>query len=394
VESTSYDHLDYPAWLNNLGISHFYRFEDTGNLQDIDYAISNHQKAVASTPSGHADLSSRLNNLGTSYLCRFEHTGNLQDIDHAISYQQKAVDSTPSGHAHLASRLNNLGNSYLAHFQLTQCASDIHKSIASYHQSAQANGIPSTRLKAARNAALQSSIHDKSNCLSDFALAISLLSEVAGLEQTIHCRHANLHGHSGLVQSAVALALHHNRPDLALVWLEQGRCLVWNQLNQLRTPMDNLHIRSSSLADRFVKIASALESCGNRSSSIISPYSTLTEHIHVQDLTRNHTILAAEYKQLLEEIRGLPDFHDFLQPSNATELLSSLPSNGPVIIFNVEKSQCDALVLISGIDKPLHIPLENFSLVEAETLWLRLQSTFLKQREVENEDRAGCPHPF
>ena len=73
-------------------------------------------------------------------------------------------------------------------------------------------------------------------------------------------------------------------------------------------------------------------------------------------------ILAAEYKQLLEEIWGLLDFHDFLQPPKATDLL---PSNGLVIIFNLDKTQCDALALIAGIDKLLHIPLENFSLVEA-----------------------------
>ena len=169
---------------------------------------------------------------------------------------------------------------------------------------------------------------------------------------------------------------------------------MWNQLNQLHAPIDNLHHRSSSLADHFVNVARALESYGAHPPSIISPDSTITEKIHVQDKTLNHTILAAEYKQLLEEIWGLPDFHDFLQPPNAIGLLSSLPSNGPVIIFNLYKVQCDALALISGIEEPLHIPLKNFSLVEAEQLWSTLQSNLPNQQEVEDGDHAGHPCAF
>jgi hypothetical protein len=113
------------------------------------------------------------------------------------------------------------------------------------------------------------------------------------------------------VQPAVVSALHYDRLDLALQWLEQGRCLVWNQLNQLRTPIDNLCVRSSSLADHFVQVASALESYGTRSSSILSHDSTLQEHIHIQDLTCKHTILAAEYKQLLKKFGNFQIFMTF-----------------------------------------------------------------------------------
>jgi hypothetical protein len=224
--------------------------------------------------------------------------------------------------------------------------------------------------------------------LIDFSLAISLLSEVAGLEQTIHRRYANLHGHSGFVGSAVATALHHDKADLALEWLEQGRCLVWNQLNQLRTPIGHLCKRNPLLADRFIKVASALESYGARSALFTPSHATFSEDIRLQDDTRNHTTHAAEYKQLLKEIRGLPDFHNFLQPPNTTSLLSSLPSDGPVVIFNIYKTRCDALALISGVDEPLHIPLKNFSLVQAESLQERLRSDLLNQLEAEDKDRA------
>ena len=235
-----------------------------------------------------------------------------------------------------------------------------------------------------------SSVHDDSpsHCLNDFALAISLLSEVAGLEQTIHRRHTNLHGHTDLVGSAVATALCFNNTSFALEWLEQGRCLVWNQLNQLRTPINNLLLKNQSLANRFINTASALESYGARSVlSIPSAHATLADDISLQDDTRHHTIHATEYKKLLKEIRALPDFHNFLQPPKSADILSSLPSDGPVIIFNIHKTRCDALALIAGIKEPLHIPLENFTLEQAEELQKTLRFDLLKQRDVEDHDR-------
>ena len=393
VESTPSGHGALPGYLHNLGNAYLNYYKHTRDLQHIEHAISNHQKAVNSTPSGHADLPSSLNDLGNSYLIHFKHTSNHQDVDHAIFHHQRALKFTPSGHPTLANYFRCLGWSYEARFQSTHSLSDIQASIALYRESAQVNGKPSICLKSAARAAILSSVYDSSHCLDDFALAISLLSQVAGLEQTIHCRHTNISLYSGLVQSAVATALQYDRPDLALEWLEQGCCLVWNQLNQLHTPTVSLYHRSSSLANHFVNVARALEDYGTHS-SIISFDSTMTERIHVQDKTRDHTILVAEYKQLLEEIQGLPDFHDFLKPPNATDLLSSVPSNGPVIIFNLCETQCDALALISEIEEPLHIPLENFSVVEAMELYSKLQSNLLKQREVEEGDRAGHPHAF
>ncbi|KDR76740.1 hypothetical protein GALMADRAFT_1328675 [Galerina marginata CBS 339.88] len=385
VESTPSGHADLPGLFNNLGNSYLRRFKHTGDLKDINSAISHHQKAVESTPSGHADLPMQFSNLGNSYLRRFEHTGDLKDINSAISHHQQAVESTPSGHADLPTRFKNLGNSYLRRFEHSQYFPDIEYSITSYRRGAVSNGAPSIRLKSAQHAAWHSSIHDYSHCLIDFSLAITLLSEVAGLEQTVHRRHANLLDHSDFLGLAVGVAFLLERPDAALEWLEQGRCLVWNQINQLRTPVDSLRMNYPSLADRFIEVAKALEFHGTRSSP--SSSGTLAEEIHIQDDTLIHTGLAADYRKLIEEIQSLPDFDNFLRPPKVVKLLSSLPSDGPVIIFNIHKARCDALALIAGLNEPLHIPLENFSLAKAEELRKSLQGNLPEQREMEDQDR-------
>jgi hypothetical protein len=54
------------------------------------------------------------------------------------------------------------------------------------------------------------------------------------------------------------------------------------------------------------------------------------------------------------------------------------------------------LALISGIKEPVHIPLENFSLEQAEQLQNTLQFDLLKQQEVEDYDCMPlhvCHHP-
>ena len=100
---------NHQDWLNNTGNLHFYHFEHTGNIQDIDYAISYYQRAVDSSPSGNANLPGYFNNLGNSYFHHFEHTGNVQDIKHAICHYKRAVDSTPSDNAYLPAYFNSLG---------------------------------------------------------------------------------------------------------------------------------------------------------------------------------------------------------------------------------------------------------------------------------------------
>jgi hypothetical protein len=68
-----------------------------------------------------------------------------------------------------------------------------------------------------------------------------------------------------IAASAAALSLGH--PDKALEWLVEGRCIVWNQINQLRTPVDELRVHNQSLADRFSAVSRELENAGSRSES-------------------------------------------------------------------------------------------------------------------------------
>ena len=210
----------------------------------------------------------RLNNLGISFQCRFESTGDLADISDAISYKQRAVYLTPEGHANMSGRLNNLGSAFLYRFERTGNVVDIHTLLSIDRRCATcSSGPPSRRLMSAIRWA-RYSFYDPAQSLEAYHTAIQLVSQLAGLEQTIRKRHTDLLDISDLATSAAVCAFRFRRRELALKWLEQGRCLVWSQLNDLRTPLDALFTHNPDIAREMLTASRALENAGSRGDSV------------------------------------------------------------------------------------------------------------------------------
>ena len=164
-------------------------------------------------------------------------------------------------------------------------------------------------------------------------------------------------------------------------------------IQHLCTPVNQLRAYDPALADQFVKVGNALEASGSRRESLnIFSEKTMSRMIDAQRESQVHFELAKDWTRLLEKIHALPEFQDFLRPPKAASLLSGLPPNGTVIIFNIHKDKCDALALVSGTDTPLHIPLPNFGMQQAVQLRDGLR-TFLKWQNMRmrDMDRLGPP---
>ncbi|MGI5239751.1 CHAT domain-containing protein [Dactylosporangium sp. CA-139066] len=71
--------------------------------------------------------------------------------------------------------------------------------------------------------------------------------------------------------------------------------------------------------------------------------------------------LAREWDELVEEVRRLPGFEDFLRPPSLETLLPAA-ADGPVVIVNVSRWRCDALIVTrEGVEL---VPLPHLSLDE------------------------------
>ncbi|KAF6744791.1 CHAT domain-containing protein [Ephemerocybe angulata] len=362
VEIVPQGHVDMHACLNNLGISLTRRFEQTGELSDIAKAISTQQRSVELLPQGHPNLPWCLTHLGTSFMRRFERTKDILDITQAISMQERTVQLTPQGHASLPTYLTNVAQSFYLRFTSSADHGDIQGAISHYKSAAISTvGPPRVRLDAARCWAriLLQHYPQSPEIIHSFDTALGLV--MAGrLEQTIRGRYTQLEDTSGLALEAASAACALDRVDKALEWLEQGRCLVWNQLNSLRTPLDKLRAHDSELARSISDIACRLENAGSsRGQPDISM--PMSEKITLEDEARTQVELARQWAELLKTTRAIPGFESFLKPLPCPEIMKNLPDSGPIVVINIGTDRCDALVLLDGMHKPLHIPLPNFS---------------------------------
>ncbi|KAF6745765.1 CHAT domain-containing protein [Ephemerocybe angulata] len=401
VDLTPQNHSGLPIRLTNLGSSLTRRFERTGELADIAEAIIVRRRAVELTPEGHADLPGYLNSLGTSLTRSFERTGDATHNADAISSWKKAVDLSPQGHASQPAYSNNLAFAFHHRYViLSGNIEDLEEALSCCRTAASATvGSPKTKLLAAKHWAHALILHrpNSPEILLCFDTMLRLVSLIAGLEQTVRGRYAQLESTSGLALKAAAAACAMDRPVKALEWLEQGRCLVWTQLNNLRTPLDNLRAHDEALARCIEDTAKLLENAG---SSRGQPHGTmsLAQSISLEDEARAQLRLARKWDDLLKRARAMPGFESFLMPLQCSNIMQHLPESGPIVVINMDVRRCDALALLAGLDEPLHIPLPEFSVEKATKYRALLNSQLrihnLRVREVGvNASTDGEPTP-
>ena len=180
-------------------------------------------------------------------------------------------------------------------------------------------------------------------------------------------RHHELRKAADIARDAAAAGLDACRPDTAVEWLEQGRSVMWNQLSQLCTPVDELRAAHPELADQFEHVSHQLEHASTRKkpamNKLMNDWNTEDASLEVQ--AREHRALALSREKLLAQIRLLPGFDRFLLPKTI-EQLTSLVHSGPVVFLNASKWRCDALIVILGSGHVVHVPLLNITCRKVE----------------------------
>ncbi|KAF6753158.1 hypothetical protein DFP72DRAFT_1131766 [Ephemerocybe angulata] len=215
----------------------------------------------------------------------------------------------------MAHSVNSLGVSFQSLFQRTGDNDDLAKAISHFKSSANLHLWPSTYQ------------------IEWGKMLGTLAKDLLSLLQST----------SGLPLQAAATAFAFDRIDKALEWLEQGRGLVWGQLTNLRTPLDDLREHDSQLASSITKVGKQLEGAGSSRASSRA------------DITQ-------QWDNLIARARTIPGFEAFLKPAPWSTLLQNLPGSGPIVLINLDHRRCDAIALLAGYDRPLHIPLPNFTL--------------------------------
>lgn len=390
------DPTELPVILNNFGHILLCSFEREHPLEDVNEAIHNLQEALSLIPEGHINIRRYTLNLSNGFQHRFKKTKDITDINEAITILQKVINLSSEMNTDMCEMLDNLGWSFGSRYDHSLDRQDLEMAISNHRAaSIYPIGTPSERLTASRHWVARANIINPQETLDGLRMSIELLSQVAGLEQTIEERYINIIETKNLSPAAAAIAIANERYGLALEWLEESRCLVWNQVNRLRAPIDKLRSYNENLADDLVRISRALEVAGSRQTSSIVD-ATIAEKISMQSQVNSHLKHSREWDQLLKKIRNIPDFQDFLRPPRAPNLLKNLPKTGFVVIINVFKERCDALALVSGADAPQHIALHDFSYKLAENLRKCLKQYLIINRVLmrDNEELTRGTRPM
>ncbi|KAJ7474973.1 CHAT domain-containing protein [Mycena latifolia] len=366
VVMTPVGHLAKPSRLSNLASSLSRRFEWLGDLTDLNESVTTFKVAISLIPQGHPDMPSQLNNFGTALHTRFKRLGNLTDLIESVSTFKAAVSLTPEGHPNKPTWLCNLGNCLYQRFNRLKDPGDWEEMLLQYSCAASSpTGSAQTRFKASAIWAHHAHTYQHSSTLHAYATAIDLVPQVAWLGLSISDRHHQLLKAGQLVRDAASAAIEAHEYSKAVEWLEQGRSVIWGQVLTLRTPVDDLHMVHPKLAAELVSISNLLETSGTRNGIETAGFEPSQS---LQATARQYHDHAVRRDKLLQQIRGLPGFEQFLLPKPISEL-SAAAKNGPVVLLNTSSYHSDALILIPGVgDEVMHVPLPDFTLDQAQHL--------------------------
>ena len=114
-----------PNVSSDLGVMLGMRFERTGSMHDLNRAVDAASQVIDTIPQGHHDRAGYLNNWGIWLGKRFERTGSMDDLNRAIDVAAQAVDATPRDHRDRAGYLNNLKISLGRRFERTGSMEDL-----------------------------------------------------------------------------------------------------------------------------------------------------------------------------------------------------------------------------------------------------------------------------
>ncbi|MGW0434512.1 CHAT domain-containing protein [Micromonospora sp. NPDC003197] len=374
---------DHPRYLFTLGTALVYRSQHTGRRFDLDEAIEVGQTALAA--AGTRDDANRARaNLGNRLRSRFLLGRNPEDLDAAVTHLRAAAaaDPSPNARLNLALALRDRGPErrddlleavdefrhvltamppgspvhLTARTGLAQVLGDLghaEEAVAVLDGVAEMGADRSfdrmdalvmlAGLRAELAADGRAGWNDAARAYGD-AVAQLHLTVWRGLGAAD--RDALLQRWANVACDAAAAAISAGFPRRAVELLDHGRSLWWGQVLDGRAELIALRASHPDLADRLAALRED------------QPVGT-DEPANAARRRR----LAQEWDEVVAAVRTRPGLANFLLPMPFVELAEAA-TDGPVVLVNVSRHRCDALVLT---ERDVHVvPLPELSVAQAD----------------------------
>ena len=398
------------------------RYSEDDDIADLERSVELFGVAAEQMPPKHLVRSNLCRNYGHALVKLGYHRDGLQHFDAAIVFFREAIERLPASHCDQPLTCIRLAEASYERGKLLRDSDCLHGAINLLRGVIQTLPEDSPVLRSVYHAAgkLSMLLYELSGLqapsfmeesfqyyakAAHYTYARSFMSVVAALEwaefaeklnhssallafqttlgslyqhllatASIKSRHAALldkhwfRPTSTLATDATSCAIARDELALAVELSEQGRGLLWSQLSQSRTPLDALRSAGEAgraLASDFEQVSAQLA----RSTVGQDESAVTTSRLTTEEAVRRYRQLSKELEDIVARIRRQEGFQSFLERPSF-ESLQHAAVGGPVILVNINRQRCDALIVLHDAP-PRLVPLPDTSLDELTRLSAR-----------------------
>jgi CHAT domain-containing protein len=343
-------------------------------MEDLEEAITCHREVITLRPPGDPDRCSSIINICDTLLAGYHSLSTVDDLKQVIVHLSDARNDLPANHPWQTEIKSRLALVNLVDYNASTALEDNqHVVSTAFTLFEEAANHPTATARARFQAALhwrQEARHLKHHSiLLAYSKVLTLLDRCLVAIPTTELQQQFLRTNNlvprYLASDAASSAIDAGQLETAVEFLEQGRAILWSKMRGYRHPLKDLHDVDRQLAEHFQILSGQLESLATfseleRSMSSVDSVRVDTVRSTLFDArVRNHRRLSEEWDSVVERIRQIDQFKDFLQPVPFTTLQSAA-KEGPVIIVNISKYRSDAIIICST-GPPSLIPLHHAS---------------------------------
>ncbi|RKK09501.1 hypothetical protein BFJ66_g11693 [Fusarium oxysporum f. sp. cepae] len=323
------------------------RYLRTGDTNDLDEAIQLAQEALTTLPPGHTDIPSLSSNLSIWLAKRYIRNRETTDVEEAIKMGHQSIAVAQPGNPSLAQYMSNLADCYWNRHTLTNCTDDFDAAVNLYQSALDhSNSNIQTRI-AAGKFLFETFAHASQwqHALVASQTAFGLLPQLTPRSLGFVDKQRMLGRIVDLACDTAAVALHAGKePFFALSVLEKGRGILAAAIEQIRVDVLDLEQSHPDLAGRFLELSQVLDAPIQGGDSVSA-----------QAVANRRAEASVELEHLIDEIRKRPGFSDFLESPSEDDIRAAA-SLGPIVIINLSKFRCDAILVEQHQIRSLPLP--------------------------------------
>ncbi|KAG8940461.1 hypothetical protein FRC03_005464, partial [Tulasnella sp. 419] len=251
-------HSERPLILTRLANCFQAKYEHTDGLQLLQCAILYYREALSLYSPRQQGRLIALQRLAKCLRAQYGHSGDVQSLEDAAESLHELIRIMPSAHHLQVVCLSSLAWIYAKHGKVLKAHHELPDSSALFEK---ACNHPTGTLKFRLDAAQEwiSTLQDPPS-LQAYRHFLKLADQYLLLRPSITSRHQLIRSiPDEIALDAAAIAIETGELKTAVELLEQGRTLIWSQMNRYRTPLDELQTAHPELAAKFTRLSQLLE---------------------------------------------------------------------------------------------------------------------------------------